>query len=230
MSTLDDPRRFRRLAAGLCLIAAPLVYVTGLVADPALRAGTDVTGQYGEHPGWVSLSASLLHWSWVLLIPGIVGMVHLIRHRGVIFGHLAGGLALLGVVNFSGLMLGDFFYSRLEADLGVEEGTRIGDAAFDMPGAMWGFQIPGFLGLLGLLLLGLALAYAGKAPWWAPFAMVIGALAAPVFPIGTAVGGLLYLAGSGTIGLRMVRMSDDEWAGEAALTQPAGSGKVAVTR
>jgi hypothetical protein len=221
MSTLDDPRRFRRMAAGLCLIAAPIVYVAGVVADPELRG----LGTYGEHPGWVSLSASLLHWSWVLLVPGIVGMVHLIRHRGVVFGHLAGGLALLGVVNFSGLMLGDFFYSQLEANLGTEEGNRIGDASFDMAGATWGFQIPGFLGLLGLLLLGLALAHAGKAPWWASSAMVIGALAAPVFPIGTVVGGLLFLAGSGAIGLRMLRMSDDEWAGEL---QP--SGNVAVTR
>ncbi|BCB77941.1 hypothetical protein GCM10022251_37480 [Phytohabitans flavus] len=234
MSILADPLRFRRYAAGICLIAAPLVYVAGLVADPALREGSDSIGAYGRHPGWVSLSASLLHWSWVLLVPGIVGMVHLIRHRGVVFGHLAGGLTLLGIVNFSGLMLGDFFYSQLEANLGVEEGTRLGDAAFDMPGAMFGFQIPGFLGLLGLLLLGLALAYARQAPWWAPFAMVGGALlAVPLFPIGTVIGGLIYLAGSGVIGLRMLRMSDAEWAGQAPADAQAAaweSGKVATTR
>ncbi len=224
MSALSDPRRFRRTAAGLCLVVAPVLYVAGVVADPALRQGGDTVGVYGRYPDQVSVSASLLHWSWVLLLPGIVGMIHLVRWRGVVFGHIAGGLAFLGIVNFSGLMLGDFFYSRLERAMPAAQGAMLADEAFADPGARYAFQIPGFLGLLGLLLLGLALAYARHAPWWAPFAMVLGALGAPVFPIGTVVGGALYLAGSGVIGLRMLRMSDDEWAGELrAQPAPAGS-------
>ncbi|MEU6425925.1 hypothetical protein ABZ860_08475 [Microbispora sp. NPDC046973] len=216
MPVLSNPRTFRRWAAGLCLLAAPLVYVAGVLADPALREGGDAVGAYGRHPGQVALSASLLHWSWVLLVPGIVGMVHLIRHRGVVFGHLAGGLALLGVVNFSALMLGDVFYARLERALPPEQGARIGDEAFADAGARFGFQLPGFAGLAGLFLLGLALAHARRAPWWAPFALIAGVFGTPVFPLGTVAGGLLYLAGAGVIGLRMLRMTDDEWAGEAA--------------
>ncbi|MEU8204734.1 hypothetical protein [Streptosporangium sp. NPDC049046] len=233
MPSLSNPLGFRRWAAGVCLIVAPLIYIAGVVADPALRQGGDTTGVYGRYPEQVSVSASLLHWSWVLLIPGIIGMIHLIRHRGVVFGHLAGGLALLGVVNFSGLMLGDFFYSRLERALPPAEGAKLAEQAFSDPGATFGFQIPGFLGLLGLFLLGLVLAYAGHGPWWAPFAIIAGIFGAPVFPIGTAVGGLLYLAGSGAIGLRMLRMSDAEWAGQET-AQPvateASSGNRATTR
>ncbi|MFF5243327.1 hypothetical protein ACFY3V_03525 [Streptosporangium sp. NPDC000095] len=233
MPSLSNPLGFRRWAAGVCLIVAPLIYIAGVVADPALRQGGDTTGVYGRYPEQVSVSASLLHWSWVLLIPGIIGMIHLIRHRGVVFGHLAGGLALLGVVNFSGLMLGDFFYSRLERALPPAEGAKLAEQAFSDPGATFGFQIPGFLGLLGLFLLGLVLAYAGHGPWWAPFAIIAGIFGAPVFPIGTAVGGLLYLAGSGAIGLRMLRMSDAEWAGRET-AQPvateASSGNRATTR
>ncbi|MFF0572466.1 hypothetical protein [Streptosporangium saharense] len=221
MSVLADPRAFRRLAAGICLIVAPLVYVVAIVADPALRQGGDTVGVYGRYPEQVSVSASLLHWSWVLLLPGIVGMIHLIRGRGVIFGHIAGGLAFLGIVNFSGLMLGDFFYSRLERALPAAQGAMLADQAFADPGARYGFQIPGFVGLLGLFLLGLALAYARRGPWWAPFAMLIGILVGPVFPFGTIAGGALYLAGAGVIGLGMLRMSDDEWSGEPA--QPSGN-------
>lgn len=227
MSVLSNPLGFRRSVAGACLVVAPLVYIAGIVADPALRQGGDTVGVYGRYPEQVSVSASLLHWSWVLMVPGIVGMIHLIRHRGVVFGHLAGGLALLGVVNFSGLMLGDFFYSRLERALPPAQGARLADEAFADPGATFGFQIPGFLGLLGLFLLGLALAYARRGPWWAwaaPFAMLAGILFAPVFPIGTVAGGLLYLAGSGAIGLRMLRMSDAEWAGEEAVAQRTPTG------
>ncbi|MDG6102158.1 hypothetical protein Daura_44505 [Dactylosporangium aurantiacum] len=218
------PHTLRRLLAGACLVAAPLVYVAGLVVDPALRAGDAADGAYGRHPGQVSVSAALLHWSWVLLVPGILGMIHLVRRRAVLFGHIAGAVALLGVVNFSSLMLGDFFYARLEADLGTAEGDRLADASLGAGGAVWGFQVPGFLGLLGVLLLGLALAYDRQVPWWAPPAMVAGMLAAPVYPIGMVVGSLLYLAGAGVIGVRMLRMSDADWA-----QAPAPSGNVAAT-
>ena len=218
------PHTLRRLLAGACLVAAPLVYVAGLVADPALRAGDAADGAYGRHPGQVSVSAALLHWSWVLLVPGIIGMIHLVRRRAVLFGHVAGVVALLGVVNFSALMLGDYFYARLEADLGTAEGDRLADAALGEAGAVWGFQVPGFLGLLGVLLLGLALAYDRQVPWWAPPAMVAGMLAAPVYPVGMIAGSLLYLAGSGVIGVRMLRMSDADWA-----QAPATSGNVAAT-
>ncbi|MFI6705595.1 hypothetical protein ACIBF7_04125 [Nonomuraea sp. NPDC050478] len=217
--SLSDPIRFRRLAAGACLIAAPVLYVAGVVLDPALRqGGGDTAGVYGRQLEEVSISAAVLHWSWVLLIPGIIGMIHLVRHRAVLLGHVTGGIALLGVVNFSALMLGDYFYARLERSLPPAEGAALADQAFADPGLVFGFQIPGFAGILGLFALGLVLAYCRKAPWWAPFAMVLGIFGAPVFPVGTVVGGLLYLAGAGVIGLRIVRMSDAEWA-----AQPAGN-------
>ncbi|RVX45166.1 hypothetical protein EDD27_7946 [Nonomuraea polychroma] len=214
MSPLSDPTRLRRLAAGMCLIAAPVTYVAGILADPALRLGgsADAVGAYGRHLEQVSLSAAILHWSWVLLVPGVIGMIHLVRRRAVLLGHIAGALALLGVVNFSALMLGDFFYARLERELGPATGATLGDQALADPGAVFGFQIPGFAGVAGVFLLGLVLAYGRHAPWWAPFAMVAGMFTAPIFWVGTVVGGLLYLAGSGAIGMRMIRMTDSEWA------------------
>ncbi len=195
--------------------------MAGVLVDPALGGGDDAAGAYGRHPGQVSVSAALLHWSWVLLIPGIIGMMHLVRRRAVVFGNVAGVIALLGVVNFSALMLGDMFYARLEAALGAEAGTRLADEAFDAGGARWGFQIPGFLGLPGVLLLGLALAYGRQIPWWAPVAMVAGMLTTPIYPIGTVIGGLLYLAGAGVVARRVLRADEDEPAQD--------SGKVAAT-
>jgi hypothetical protein len=44
------------------------------------------------------------------------------------------------------------------------------------------------------------------------------------------VGGLLYLAGTGVIGLRIVRMSDAEWAGGEPPTEAQPSGNLARTR
>ena len=54
------------------------------------------------------------------------------------------------------------------------QGAALADEAFTDPGAVFGFQLPGFAGILGLFVLGLVLAYGRQAPWWSPFAMVAG--------------------------------------------------------
>lgn len=84
MARFSDPQTLRRWTAGCCLLGAPVLYVAVLVADPAIRDGGDAVGVYGAFPGQVAVSASLLHWGWVLLIPGIIGMVHLVRDRAVL--------------------------------------------------------------------------------------------------------------------------------------------------
>ncbi|WP_066375141.1 hypothetical protein [Herbidospora mongoliensis] len=211
---LRDPVRFFRTVAGTSLLVVPVLYVAGLLIDPAIRAGGGI-GYYGAHPGQVSISASVLHWSWVLLVPGILGMIHLARERTPVAAHVTGAIAVLGVINFSSLMLGDFVYSRLERAMEPEAGSALADLALGDPGAEWGFRVPGFLGMLFVMVLALVMAYGKKAPWWAGPAMLVGMLGTPIFPIGTVVGGLAYLAGAGVIGLRMLRMSDAEWAGPA---------------
>ncbi|WP_061289350.1 hypothetical protein [Herbidospora cretacea] len=208
---LRDPVRFFRTVAGTSLLVVPVLYLAGLVVDPALRTGVEV-GSYGAHPGQVSVSASLLHWSWVLLVPGLLGMTHLAAKRAPVAAHVTGAVAVLGVINFSALMLGDFTYSRLERVMEPQAGSDLGDLIGADPGGVWGFQVPGFAGLLGVLLLALVLAYGKQGPWWAGPAMLAGALGGPVFPVGTIVCGALYLAGAGVIGLRMLRMSDEDWA------------------
>ncbi|GAA4063063.1 hypothetical protein [Nonomuraea soli] len=228
---MSDPHRLRRLAAGSSLLVTPVLYIAGVVIDPALRqGGGDTTGVYGRFPEQVSVSATLLHWSWVLLVPGIIGMIHLVRRRHVLLGHIVGAVALLGVVNFSALMLSDFVYSTLERAMPPAVGAKLADEALADPGATFGFQIPGFAGLVALLLLGLVLAADRQVPWWAPVAMLAGVFTAPIFPIGTVVGGVLFLAGSGAMGLRMLRMSQQEWNGVSAQPAAVADGKHASTR
>ncbi|MEV0585302.1 hypothetical protein [Nonomuraea sp. NPDC050310] len=234
---MTDAHRLRRLAAGGSLLTVPILYLAGVVADPALRqGGGDTTGVYGRFHEQVSVSATLLHWSWVLLVPGIIGMIHLVRRRHILLGHVAGAVALLGVVNFSALMLGDFMVSLLERSMPPAVGARLAEEALADPGARFGYQIPGFAGLAGLLVLGLLLAADRQVPWWGSPALVAGAFVAPIFWVGTVIGGLLLLAGAGGIGLRMLRMSDAEWAGDPAATQGkpqlsvAPDGKRASTR
>src|SRR4029079_9697508 len=51
------------------------------------------------HPARTQVAALLLMLSSVLFLPAFVGPIHLLRTRGVVLGHLCGGLALLGVLS-----------------------------------------------------------------------------------------------------------------------------------
>jgi hypothetical protein len=60
MARFSDPQTLRRWTAGCCLLAAPVLYVAGLVADPAIRDGGDAVGVYGAFPGHVAGGVALL--------------------------------------------------------------------------------------------------------------------------------------------------------------------------
>jgi hypothetical protein len=70
------------------------------------------------------------------------------------------------------------------------------------------------LGLLGLVLLGVALWRARFAPLWVPVVLLAGTLIAQFGPPGViswALGTGLWLASLGYVGLKILRMTDDEW-------------------
>ncbi|MEV4376883.1 hypothetical protein [Streptosporangium sp. NPDC049644] len=81
MFTLTDPDAFRRGAAGVGLILALLCLLPGMIVDP-LGFGVEDTLGYAENPRGTGVSATLLHYAWVLWVPGVIGMVHLVRCRG----------------------------------------------------------------------------------------------------------------------------------------------------
>ncbi|MET8053009.1 hypothetical protein ABZU75_35990 [Streptosporangium sp. NPDC005286] len=215
MFTLTNPDAFRRGAAGVSLVLAPLCLLLGMIVDP-LEFGVEDTLGYAENPGATGVSATLLHYAWVLWVPGVIGMVHLVRRRGVVLAHLAGVVTVLGLINFSSLMVSDFFDIVLYQQLPVETATKIlQDAA--QPALIVAWQIPGMVGsFLGLVLVAVAYARAGRAGWWFPAGVFVGLV---VWLVGARLwnpllgysGPLLLLVVFGAVGVAMIRMSDEEW-------------------
>jgi len=215
MFTLTNPDAFRRGVAGVSLVLAPLCLLLGMIVDP-LEFGVEDTLGYAESPGAAGVSATLLHYAWVLWVPGVIGMVHLVRSRGVVLAHLAGGAAVIGLINFSSLMISDFFDIVLYQQLPEETATKIlQDAA--QPALIFAWQIPGMAGsFFGLVLVAVAYTRAGRAGWWFPagvFAgLVIWVIGARLWnPLLGYSGPLLLLIVFGAVGVAMIRMSDEEW-------------------
>ena len=94
-----DTANFRRTLAGICLITQPFLNLISVSISP--QQSTDTSEQLvmiGAYPTRFLIS-SLLDLLWlVLLIPAVLGLLHLLRARGALLGHIGCGFVLAGAV------------------------------------------------------------------------------------------------------------------------------------
>jgi hypothetical protein len=215
MLKITDANNFRRTAMGLCLITGPLTALIGGLVAP--WEGTDDNVAWlqvlVENPIRGQIGAVLVYLAYMLIAVSIFGMVHLLRSRAVVLGHIAGALAIWGWVTMPGLLISDFYDLSLAELLGPEQGAAVVARSEEYVGsAVMG--IPVLLGMVGLLLLAVALWRAGFAPAWVPLVLVIGFAAGfynPYSLIFFTVCWALWLVALGYVGLKVLRMSDEEW-------------------
>ncbi|MFC4056774.1 hypothetical protein ACFOWE_00560 [Planomonospora corallina] len=178
----DRTGRFLRRAAGVALIAAPVLLLAGMLTCPPQDSGSaaDYITSLARDSFLTELSAILLHYGLIaggLGVLAVPGLVRGRRGRGlVLFGAPA---AALGMLNVSGAVRDDWWRMVLGQRLPLDSATRISDAvdaAAFMP--LWsGTELLAFLGLLAL---SAGLARAGVVGWWLT-AVYAGAFAAMSF-------------------------------------------------
>lgn len=230
MLKINDANNFRRTALGLCLIAGPLVTIVGGLVAPweENETLTAYLRTLGENPVRAQVSAVLFYFSYLLTAVGIFGMIHLVKHRAVVLAHVAGVLAVWGWVTLPGLLVSDFQDLSLAESLDLQQAVAVSERGHGyVGGAVLG--IPVMLGLVGLVLLGVALWRAGLVPLWVPIALLIGFagefVPSSVVPmiINFTVSSGLWLAALGYVGLKILGMSDKEWEhGVSPVAEPVG--------
>ena len=101
MPTLSDAHHFRKTVAGLCLILAPALFLVSAILAPSSDndAGA-ILGAIADHTDRFFVSTAFGIAGSVLLVPALLGLMHMLRERQVALGHAGGGLALLGSLMF----------------------------------------------------------------------------------------------------------------------------------
>jgi hypothetical protein len=216
-----DTANFRRTLAGICLITQPFINLISVAISP--RQSTNTSEQLatiGAHPTRF-LIANLLDLLWLfLLIPAVLGLVHLLRTRGSLLGHIGGGFVLAGAVGgaaYRGVNLGQLQVA--ESDL--NQGQVL--AAFGQ--ASLGSIVVVLISALGLFI-GYALLAGGlwrtrAAPRWAS-GLIVAFLVVDIIGLAAAGGNkgvllvahTLFLVGQGWIGVKVLAMSDAQWRAE----------------
>lgn len=216
MLRIKDPSNFRRTLVGLCLIAAPLILFVASLIEPTSE-GDEVREwlpELAEEPGRNDAATTLFIIGFVLLVPALIGLVHLIRERGIVLGHIGGALAVLGTVLYPVLFSTTFYDLSLAENLPVDQAVKAQEGTEDYVGVYFVF-IPAIVGwTLGLILLSVALLRARVAPVWFLVLVILANIAIFVGnenDIVSALGTLLFLIAFGWLGLKVLGMSDADW-------------------
>ena len=105
MLKFSDSRNFSRTFAALGLILSPVLFAVATAIDPAWSDDEQAyLGEVASNPTLYQLSALLFVIGTILLVPGLVGVVHLLRGRRVSLGQVGASLVLAGAIVASGFL------------------------------------------------------------------------------------------------------------------------------
>jgi hypothetical protein len=216
MLKLSDSRNFGRTLAGIALIAAPLLFLLGSAIDPAWAEDTDeYLSEVAADKGLYLLAGILNLIGALLLIPGLFGVIHLLRRRRVTVGQIGAALVMIGAVAIASTYVisvieivgtGDEFDRGQVVSL-LDDAEESGEAA--------PLLVMFLLGLvLGSILLAIGLWRQKAVPVWVPIVLVLSSVAGFVAGddqasslISSAILAVALIA----IGLRILAVSDDDW-------------------
>src|SRR5919204_1451758 len=101
MLNLSDAHHFRKTVAGACMILAPICLLAGAIVAPSSdNNAAAVLRATAANQDRFYISTILVIVGLVLLLPALLGLMHMLRERQVAYGHVGGGLVLLGNLMF----------------------------------------------------------------------------------------------------------------------------------
>ena len=212
---MSNPASFRKTLAAIGLILGPLALLAANIVEPdTADEGAEYLADVAKNAGRLETSTILYIIGFTALIAGVVGIVHVVRERGVVLAHIAGVIAAVGLVFFVALVTTSLYDISLAQNAARAEAVKAYDGVEDLTAA-YVILIPALLGtMIGLILLAVAAWRARFAPVWVPVVVFLG-FAAIIAGDGskalTIIGDLLLLAGLGFIGVKLFGLTDDEW-------------------
>ena len=213
----SDSHHFRKMIAGVCMVLGPLCALVAFVVSPALHTNTSaMLSSLAGHPDRALISNLFAMAAVAFVIVATLGLMHMLREREVGYGHVGGGLALLGLVCSMAAIGAGFVMWAM-----VKDGVQPADVAAThkvthAAATMIPLVILPLAGALGYAVLAAGLWRARAIDWWMAMAITAGAvcivLAQPVASIALGiVGGAVLLVGLGSIGTLVLRESDADW-------------------
>ena len=214
---LSDAHHFRKIVAGACMVVAPLVLLVAMVIHPAsdMNEATQVATIADNLDAWY-VAHLLAFVSIVLVVPAVLGLMHMLRERQVALGHVGGGLALLGLLAFTGLVAMELVLWQMAAAGNTAETIALLERLNETAGIVIPFVVLSFGFALGMAVLAVGLYRARAVQSWMAVFVAVGAILFG-FAVATAMNWLAIVAaaflvvGLGAIGQVVLRETDEAW-------------------
>jgi hypothetical protein len=213
----SDPHRFRKTIAGLCMFGAPVLFLIGALVAPKLDSDeATLLGNVAAHADRALTSSLLVLAGMTLFMVAILGLMHMLRERGVAYGHAGGTLALVGIVGaIANATLGLVIWSMAGNGGRGQMVALLHDISHSTATLIVLFALPVLL-TLGLIVLCWGLTANHIAPLW--MTLPLG-LSGVCYAIGTMsysqplyiVASALVLIGLAPIGRMVLVESTEDW-------------------
>jgi len=214
----SDSQHLRKLVAGSCMFLAPLLFLGAFVISPRLEtnAGKQLSVA-ASHINRFYVANLVALVGLVLVVPAVLGLMHMIRERRPQYSAIGGALTLVGMFAAmvgQGVAFVIWEMARHGADNAVNHSVLYG--VMHDAGTLIPIYIVGFVGALGVVILCAGLYLARVVDWWMALFFAVGVIGVNVsFPAAelwiAIVGSALMLVGLGSMGLMVLRESDTDW-------------------
>src|SRR5262245_19699455 len=98
VTLISSATKFRRTTVGICLIVAPLLlFISNLLQTRAAVSIKTLMDGISAHAVANEASFAFAVYGFTLMVPAVVGIVHLLRHRSVALGHIGGACLIVGM-------------------------------------------------------------------------------------------------------------------------------------
>ena len=212
----SDERNFARTLAGLSLIVAPLLLLLAAAIGPHLsdNGGERLAEIADNEARFIAGSYLLLVGAWAF-VPGLIGLWRVFRGSRVTLGQVGVGLVLIGVIGtiaFFGFGAYEFEAAQPNLDRAqmAQLADNVNDSGVMIPMIIITFVV-GFA--IGSLIVAWSLWRRKVVPPWAPAALVVGTIL-DILADSAALSAIAFaflLVGFGSVGLKLLSMSDEEW-------------------
>lgn len=213
---LSNSTKFRRIVGGMSLIIAPLFLLIATLLQT--RGGSDPTSLLAEiakRPLANEVSFFFALYGFVLFIPAAIALAHLFQKRAVVLGHLGASLLVLGMVSFAFIAGTETLLYIAGANSSIQSEILIVNEQLGKSVVYNIINLTEVFGwLLGTLFIAIALFKIKVIPRIYSILLGLGIFLRFVLAgsyMGTVFCEVLYFIAFAYVGLKILRMSDNEW-------------------
>ncbi len=218
MLKISESAHFRRVVAGLCLVAAPVLFAAAEIATPQPSGSAAAQlASFAQHRNLLVIGVLAGLASSMCFVPALFGLLHKIRHRGVVYAHVAAALIIYGLVTQAALGgINVMFWVMTKPGMnhaamvnllnGIEHGSAVAGAPL-MAGH--------YLFAVGMVLLGVAVWRARLAPRWAGILVALWPVSdvalSSAGDLASLISDAIGIVGFAALGWRLLTAPDASW-------------------